>query len=558
MFVLFTAALIVSTLAITKTINNYFSIEVPTRGGQLIEGMVGAPRFVNPILAVSPSDEALVTLLYASLIKPGPNGSYVPELAESYTISDDGLLYRFKLKDGVTWHDGKAITAEDVVWTITRTQDTNLKSARQPLFEGVNVTAPDPQTVVFKLDKPYSPFIENITMPIMPKHIWENLDPEWFDRSIFNNGAVGSGPFKVNDIKIDSKGIPEYYDLVPFEDFANGAPFLERIRVVFYPNMEEMIKAYEGSAIDSMAGVSPTGLKDYLRNDSKIAVAPMPRVFLTYLNSKRQPVFSSENVRMALSLAVDRKDILDKVLGGYGVPALSLIPPGSLAYKQPDDTEAKRNLEKAVKLLERDGWEINPKTGVREQRKDGKTSVLAFTLATGNTPDIKATAEILVRNWRTIGADVTLQVYELGNLKQDIMRPRKFEALLFGAVTGRDPDPFPLWHSSQTEDPGLNLAGYSNPIADDLMVKARTESDATKKEADYAKIAEVVKEDGGAIFIYSPSFIYVVPKALHLPDLGSITSGADRMNTTLDWSLETERIWKVFANSMFVRTQIYK
>jgi len=176
--VLFSAILFVSSLTLVWKVNEFFVVPIPTSGGTLTEGVVGYPRFINPLLSYTDGGRDLSALIYSGLLKATPEGDLVPDLAKEYSVSDDKLTYTFTLKDDIYFHDGKPVTTDDIEFTIKKATDPSLKSPERVKWEGVTVKKIDQKTITFTLKNPYSPFIENMTLGILPFHIWKNADLE--------------------------------------------------------------------------------------------------------------------------------------------------------------------------------------------------------------------------------------------------------------------------------------------------------------------------------------------------------------------------------------------
>ncbi|MCX6747780.1 MAG: ABC transporter substrate-binding protein [Candidatus Nomurabacteria bacterium] len=158
--------LLVSTLGILQNINKSFMVEVPMAGGSINEGIVGTPRFINPVLASSDADKDLVSLVYGGLMRKDKNGNLIPDLAEKVDISKDGLTYTFTLKDEIFFHDNTPVTADDVLFTISKIKDEVLKSPLKANWDGVSVEKIDLKTIKFTLKQPYTSFLENVILGI--------------------------------------------------------------------------------------------------------------------------------------------------------------------------------------------------------------------------------------------------------------------------------------------------------------------------------------------------------------------------------------------------------
>lgn len=557
----------ISALALLAGLNSAISITIPSAGGEFVEGEVGSARFINPILTLSQPDEDLSGLVYSGLTRalPDPSsssslGRIVPDLAASYAISEDGTTYTFTLRPLATFHDGTPITADDVLFTVAAAQDPDIKSPRRADWEGVQASSPDPHTVVFKLSRAYAPFIENTTLGILPKHIWQNVSPEEFPFYPANTHPVGSGPYRVESVSTDATGSATRYELVPFTKFALGKSYLERITFIFYPNQESMLEAFDAHKIDAIAGITPSDLANLKRSDFDFVHVALPRIFGVFFNQSHAPVLADAAVRQALEAAVDKQYIVDSVLGGYGAVLDGPIPPGVIGTTKPATpvvydkkegitnatrTGATSSAETVRAILTRGGWVFDEAAGMWKKKK----LTFSFALATADEPELVATANTLAEVWRAAGIKVTVQVYSLSELNTSVIRPRSYDAILFGEVVGRTADLFAFWHSSQRNDPGLNLALYTNLRVDSLLTQARATTDPKQREKLYTQFTSALSKDDPAIFLYAPEFIYIVPQSMHGVELGALTTPSERFLNVYQWYTDTEEVWNIFARN---------
>ena len=551
LFIVLAGLFAVSFLWLTYKINQEFSATVPARGGTLVEGIIGTPRLINPILAISDADRDITELVYSGLLRRMPDGEIVPDLAESYEISKDGLSYTFTLKTNITFHDGEPITTEDIEFTINKAQDPTLKSPKRLNWEGVVVQRLDEKKIRFVLKQPYTPFLENATLGILPKHIWKNISVEQMNLSDFNTNGVGSGPYKIESIKKDSSGIPAYYKLNSFSNFSLGKPNINTITIRFYANEKDLVSALEKGDVDNINAIAPEYAKD-LSEKFQIITTPLPRIFGIFFNQNQSPALSDIVVRRALNSVIDRKAIIDSVLYGYGVPAYGPIPKTGEnyvpAYTGPDSPSQEEKIAEARKTLEKAGWKWNEEKKVLEKTVKKVTTPLSFSITTADTPELKAAALLAESQWEKLGANIEIRIFESGDLNQNIIRPRKYDALLFGEIIRQDSDPYAFWHSSQRNDPGLNIAVYANSTVDKLLETARTTLDDKKRQEAYLSLEKEISNDVPAIFLYSPDFIYVLKKDLKGVDFGETTVPSERFTAVHKWYLETENVWKIFAN----------
>ena len=542
--------IIVSAMGLLYLLNNSLETTTPAHGGSLSEGVVGSPRFINPLLAISNADQDLTALVYSGLLKATPEGDFVPDLASSWEVSDDGRSYTFALREGAVFQDGKPVTADDILFTVAKAQDPALKSPQRASWDGVTAEKLDEWTVLFTLRTPYAPFIEDLTLGILPKHLWQNVSAEQFPFSELNTMPVGSGPFEVSGVSRSASGIPTTYTLSSFSRYALGAPYLDTITLHFYQSENDLISAIKNGAVESGSGISPAAL-DELKGKQVIS-APLDRIFGVFFNQNQASILRDAAVRSALSESIDREDLVGEVLGGYGTGVSGPIPPtvsgGELDLSVGTSTDALA-LAARNRLISA-GWKPQENGFLAKTSGTGKnaqTVTLSFTLSTGNVAELRAAAEYLKREWAKMGADVSVQIYEQGDLSENVIRPRKYDALLFGEVVGRGLDLFAFWDSSQRNDPGLNIALYANATVDSALGKLRTAATEKERKELYAQIEAQIAKDDPAVFLYAPDFVYIFPTGIHGLDLGFVSAPADRFLSASKWYRETERVWPFFV-----------
>ncbi|MDD5356996.1 MAG: peptide ABC transporter substrate-binding protein [Candidatus Pacebacteria bacterium] len=545
----FVAVFIISGLALLNQVSNGVSVEIPTYGGTLTEGVVGVPRFINPLLATGDTDRDLVSLIYSGLLKGTPDGTLAPDLAESYSISPDGLVYTFTLKKDLTFQDGSPVTSDDVVFTIQKAQSSTLKSPKRANWDGVKVEKTNDNTITLTLKQAYAPFLENATLGILPKHIWKDTTDEAFPFNTDTVNPIGSGPYKIDSIEKDKTGTPISYTLSAFEKYAGGEAYISKIIFTFYQNEDDLLSAYKSNEIESVNTISPEKVGDLKSLAGIVETNPLPRIFGVFFNQNEAPIFAEKEVRMALNMATDKDKIVNDVLLGFGKTIDGPIPPGTIQNAISTSTQNTNtgDVDKANALLESAGWKINPDTHIREKQNKKNMQVLSFSLATSNTPELKKTAELLKEEWGKIGAHVDIKVYEPGDLSQEVIRPRKYDALLFGEIVGRDLDLFAFWHSSQRNDPGLNIALYTNVKADKILEQLRTLSDENQKIDLYKQFEGELAKDTPAIFLYAPDFIYIIPQKVRGFSMGEVTTPSERFLTVSKWYINTDKVWKIFV-----------
>jgi peptide/nickel transport system substrate-binding protein len=543
--------LIFGTLGLLSTLNQSFMTTVPLRGGDISEGIVGTPRFVNPALAFSATDQDLVGLIYSGLMRKGEDGTLIPDLADKYEISKDGLTYTFTLKDNLYFHDGKPLTASDVIFTINTIKDALNKSPRKVNWEGVSVEEVDSKTIVFNLRQPYASFLANTTLGIMPAHIWEGSPLELNDA---NTSPVGSGPYEISGVNKESSGIIDSYELTRFDRFSLGQPYLKNIDLHFYGGENEMITALQNGTIMQISSISPQNAKALEGKGYRVDSAVLPRVFGLFFNQNQNQIFLDKNVVKAIDQAVDKDRIVREVLFGYGESIDDPIPPNMASYAKLSTMSAnhEENITKAKEILAKDGWKTG-EDGFLERTKTDKgkksTESLAFSISTGNAPELAKSAEMIKNDLTELGIQVDVKTFDVGNLNQSVIRPRKYDALLFGQIINNESDLFAFWHSSQRKDPGLNVAMYTNAKVDKILEDAFVTLDNDARTKKYIQFEDEVRKDQPAVFLYSPNFIYVVDKNLQGLSIKNIITPSDRFASAYLWYTEEDNVWKIFAKN---------
>ncbi len=546
-FLVFFLAAWISAIGILITIDRHFSLKVPARGGEITEGVVGAPKFINPLLTISDTDRDLAHIVYAGLLKTDGEGNLTPDLADHYTVSEDGLVYIFILKENLFWQDGEKLTAEDIAFTINLAKNPKIGSPKRASWEGVAIETPSDREVRFRLKKPFAPFLENTTLGIMPKHIWSKITPEEFNLSDYNLRPVGAGPFKIETVNKSSSGNITDIILTRFSKYQPRPAYLDRIHFVFYSSKDELGAALQAGTVDSAA----IGLENPNEYGETLAIK-LPRVQALFFNQDSLSLFKDLPVREALALAVDRDRIIKEATGGRATPTSLPIPPGTFAYDASLESLG-HDPQQAKNILAKAGYKDANEDGFVEKSSKKDTIPLKFRIATSDIPELIKTAELLKEMWREIGADVSVEVYELGDLEQTIIRPRNYDALLFGQVVGYDPDPYAFWHASQRKDPGLNIALYASTKVDDLLEKARTTTDREQRKTLYRSFEGELSKDKPAIFLYSPLYLYTIPKNLYGIHLEQIPLPQERFSQIASWYRDEKTVW----NFLFKRGWLF-
>ncbi len=551
-FIVLLLVFLISAVSILESVNKSLMVSVPLHGGSISEGIIGTPRFINPILANSPVDLDLVSLIYSGLMRKNPDGSLFPDLAEKYEMSKDGLTYTFTLKDKIYFQDGKPVTVDDIIFTINEIKDPVIKSPHKIDWDGVSVTKINDRTMEFSLKKPYSSFLENLTLAIMPQHLWSDSSVELNDT---NTSPVGSGPYLIKSVSRESSGVINSYQLESFKKFILGEPYVKEVNLYFYSNEEDLIRALEDGTVDQISSIAPLNADILKERNYQIESSVLPRVFGLFFNQNKNRLFTDKVITQAIDKAIDKDKIVREVLFGYGVVIDGPIPPGMIAYQKlsgKDTSDRELILKDVQNSLAKDGWSKGPDGFLQkittEKNKKKTTTKLAFSISTGNAKELTRTAEIIKEDLLKIGMQVDIKTFEIGNLNQNVIRPREYDSLLFGEIINHESDLFAFWHSSQRKDPGLNVSMYTNAKVDKILEEASMAVDQQVRIKKYAQFEDEIKKDMPAVFLYSPNFIYVISKNLKGFSIDHLTSSTDRFSNISSWYTAVENVWKIFAN----------
>ncbi len=507
------------------SINSRFLVNVPSYGGSISEGIIGTPRFINPVLASTEQDQDLTSLVYAGLTKYDEAGNTVYDMAESITESDDHLHYDVVIKSGATFHDGKPVTADDVIYTINLVQDANIKSPHRLEWEGITMQKISDKELTFTLRQPYPLFFNNLTLGILPKHIWKNLSVEQFSLSDYNIHAIGSGPYKIDDIQTSS-GIPYEFDLAAHEKYTLGRPYINTLIIKTYQSEKYLVQAFEDGEVSRIHGISPDEVLQLGVASSSVRTSLLPRTFTVFFNPNKNSALSEKVVRQALQAAIDKNAIVHNVLHNYGKALDGPFPfDDETSVSTYDPEEAKRLLS------------LSKESKAKQQ--------ITITLTTANTDEMRAVATMIKSYWEAIGINVNLAVYEVTDLNQTVIRERDFQALLFGSIVETPSDLYAFWHSSQRNYPGLNISNYVSNSLDTNLQTLRTETDPEARASTYAKVKDEFQEEVPGIFLFAPSLIYVTKDkaATVLPSVSYTNSS--RFTLVNEWHVYTERVWPI-------------
>jgi len=466
-------------------------------------GLGADAKRLLPLLASDSASGEVSGLIYNGLTKYDKDIKITGDLAESWEVSRDGLQIIFHLRKGVKWHDGMEFTSDDVVFTFQTVTDPKVPTPYGSNFGPVRkVEAVDRFTVKVTYSEPYAPALESWGMGIIPKHILEGKDIAAVE---FNRNPVGTGPYKLKEWVTGQKIVLEAFD-----GYFEGRPKVNRYFARIIPDTATMFLELKFGGIDFM-GLTPPQYK--LQADSKhfnryFQKFRYPSFGYTYLGyNLLDPRFADTRVRRAITHAINKRDIIDGVLLGYGTPCTGPFPPESWAYN-PEVRDLEYSPEKAKTLLQEAGWTTG-NDGLL--RKNGKPFRFTVLINQGNDARRKA-AEIIKENLKGVGIEMEIKVLEWQAMLHEFIDKKRFEAVIMGWGLSRDPDIYDIWHSSKTKEGEFNFLSYRNDEVDRLLLEGRRTFDYDKRKSIYHRIHRILAEDQPVAFLFVPDALPVLNK----------------------------------------------
>jgi peptide/nickel transport system substrate-binding protein len=490
----------------------------PLAGGVYVEGVVGVPQQLNPLVgdpARDPIAADLGALIFDGLMRIGADGLPEPALAQQRPIPDSsGQVYTFDLRPDLTWHDGAPLTADDVVFTLRAIQnrgfagDPNISA----IWRDVLVEKVGERSVRCKLAAPFAPFLSLATFPILPEHMLGKLPPEQWASAPFNLKPVGTGPYQLVELNAEHALLdanPRYYG----KRLVDDSLFIKRIELRFFPSLQAARGALSRGEIQGLGflGTSDPGTPNLPRSIARHTV-PIDSAVILAFNLRSGPL-ADQGLRRALAEGLDKDELIRRALAGQASRLDTPILPGWWAASPKIDWYAP-DPRRAGDALTSLGYTLGG-DGVRA--RDGKP--LALKLITSADADRLAVANEIARQWGQIGVKVEVQTLDGEALRQRLL-DHNFTLALYGLQRlGADPDVYEQWHSSQANG-GNNFAGLRDDQVDELLANARHEADTDTRAPSYEAFQRRWVELAPSIMLYQPLFVYLSTSELSGLDFG--------------------------------------
>lgn len=538
----------------------------------LVEALVGEIRKLNPLLATyNPVDRDITTLIFEGLTDTNEYGEIIPDLAESWTVSTNGLEYIFLLRDDVLWQDGLPFTAEDVVLTIHIMSDPLFPGAASlsAFWQTVEVDALDTYLVRFRLTQPLASFPDQLRIGIVPAHVFAGTPIDQLDQHPFNLSPIGTGPYQIETLTASEGHIDGIQLRVApvYRQRPEGAEGYALDRIIFrtYSTADAALEAYRKGEINSIStvpynlqttAVQLPGLSLYT------AVEPHVGVLIYNWQSDAMRLVRNPRARLALAHAVDPAALVTQHLLERAIPADSPLLPGSWAYKPGlawpayDLTQAQALLDMAEVSFEAPPAEETP-SEESEPPSEGETEAEPATTpepATGEDEDTSdptpsslimlvpddpafiALADDIVSGWEQLGLILSVEPVDTGTLHARL-EAGEFDAALIelSFEPSADPDPYVFWHQGQYGS-GQNYGGMDDRRISEALEMARRDPTGVNRVIHYHQFQELFAERMPALVLYYPLYTYAANARLEGIQFGFWSSPSDRFRNVQEWA----------------------
>lgn len=474
-----------------KKIVLIFILIITANASTLNLSMTSSPSRLNPILSNDTASSQVSGWLFNGLFKYDKDGNIIPDIATSYKFETNTKLI-INLRKDVLWHDNKKVTAHDVVFTYEKIIDPKVFNSIVSNFKEVkSVKALDDFTLEVIYKEPYFKALHIWMIGLLPKHLLEK--EENLMTSSFNKQPIGNGPYKLESFKNSSDIV-----LKANENYHEGKPKIDEISFKFLPSPDTVFLMLKENKLD-VGALSPLQIDRQINPKFKedFKIVESQSFSYDYLGfNLRNKKFQDKRVREALSLAINRQEMVDILFFGHGKVCNGPFLPGSFAFNE-KIKQTKQDLKKAKQLLKEAGYdEKNP---------------FSFEIVTNTGNEIRLNAALIIQyQLAKIGVNAKIKVMEWQAFLNTIVHPRKFETVLLGWSLALMPDAYPLWHSDSDKLGRFNLVGYRNSEVDELIEKGALTIDQEELSNIYKKLFKLISEDLPYLFLYIPNSITVV------------------------------------------------
>ncbi len=546
LLIIFLTGIVVGVLLLSEQPIDLPTVELkPTEKGSYTEALIGSVQRLNPVLDFyNPVDRDVNRLLYSRLLQFDARGNPIPDLAESWGISEDGTVYNFLLREDAKWHDGQPVTADDILFTVEmlRQGEGVVPEDLRTFWQAVEVTGQG-RDVQFLLPEPFAPFLDYLTFGVLPHHL---LGEKQFDElrdDAFNLQPVGSGPYRLQRWIVEGEQIQGVV-LEASTNYYGAQPEIETIVFRYYPDSASALQAYREGLVQGISEITLDVLPDAMREpDLSLYTGRRPEISLVLFNLKdpKAGFLQKVEMRRALYMAINRQALINDVLDGQALLANGVVFPGTWAYYD-GVPEVNYDPEKALSLIKQAGY-VLAQEGDTVRRKGDEE--LSLTMIYPDTPIHRALAERIADDWRRLGVGVTLEALPYDQLVSDRLAPRAYQVALVDLNLARspDPDPYPFWDQVQAQT-GQNYSQWDNRTASEYLEQARVTVNRSERERLYRNFQIVFADELPALPLFYPVYTYGVSNKVYNVRMGPLFDNSDRLATILQWSLVKPQVQK--------------
>jgi peptide/nickel transport system substrate-binding protein len=527
------------------------------------EGVLGQPVSASPLTARSQADRDLVALLFPGLVRNGPNGRLVPDLATQWSVSEDGRTWTFELRDDARWHDGEPVTAEDVVFTVRTLQDPAYTGPQGASWAGVEVQATGVRTVVFTLETALGGFLQAATQPIAPVHLLGDVPVGQLADDAFGRRPVGSGAFELIELSEELAVLrprPALADpdtpspdptAIETDSLATPRPtvrpdvprpYLDGIEFHYYADAATLAADYAAGQLDGVSGVDPDVAAELDEaEDTFLLRYPGSTLTAVLLNLRPgHPEFATPAVRTALLQAIDRSALIDAAFHGNAIQAESPIPPSAPVFDPAAAPPVAHDPAAAAAALEKAGWsKVDGAWRLPSATEPFEIELLSPNPA--SNPAVHAAAVAFAGDWTAFGLRVRHVALPVGEFATNRIATGTYSAAVADLAIGLDPDLYPLFASTQTVTGGSNVIGLQDPVLDPLLATARAPGSDAARRAAYAKLQAQLSAGRYLLPLGFADETVVVNERVSGPVVRQVADLSDRFWDVLTWRLADDR-----------------
>ena len=495
-----------------------------------VEGNIGAISSFNPLFTTqNPVDADIQALVFEKFINISNDGKPQDGIAIDWIVSSDGKIYDFVISLDHTWQDGEPLTMEDILFTFDISRELSSKLGYDTVGSAlgdVKINMISEDKVRFTLPESNATFFEAISVYIVPAHKFEDMQLADIPFSSFAKYPLGSGPYEVyrSEPNVVYLKASNYFWVTPKIE-----TFIYRL----YSDFESLEAAFRNGILDAMGGANSSDMsyvEEYSGFSSK-EVTLNSRLRMIFFNTRKEKLQGKE-IRQALNYLTEKEKLLE-LSNISGTLANGPISASSWAYDSKEVSVYDFNQEKANKILNNLGYAKNEETGYYE-KEDKK--ILSFTLSYYDNDLNERLANSLKELWRQEGIVLNIEPLSYKQITQEIVATRDFELLMFEVETTVDPDQYNLWHSLKSNYPDLNISGYSYERVDILLEDARRSTKVDIRKKNYSLFQRYLTQDSPAMFLYHPTYTYVVKDSVEISDISNIFYPYQRFDNVEYWS----------------------